>query len=289
MAMKKIFNYHEEVTHNKLRDICKQHGVSVYPKLRIADILPIEKSGISDTDYRFALQSHFDFVVVDSKHTPLFAVEFDGPTHNREEQKSRDETKYRLCDRFEFPILRINARHLFDKYRNFDLLSWFVEVWFLREAFFEAQEAGGVPWDESFDPMLFLSLPSRKEKFPLWLSAELRVKIQRLSESGRCLDFGPSEWIGVDSQGNYHGISWLMIDDKSGVFANSAMRSQRFPIIESEILSEILVFEIYKELNAVLEGQSKPLSLTQLDEIIKDYSEKYKMRTCTGISRSNNG
>lgn len=115
MALKKILNFHEEVTHKRLREICAQYGACVYTKIRFADIIPIEKSGISDSEYRFALQSHFDFVVSDSKHTPLFAVEFDGQTHNKAEQKARDKVKDNLCSQFAFPILRINSKYLFYK------------------------------------------------------------------------------------------------------------------------------------------------------------------------------
>lgn len=289
MVLKKIFNFHEEVTHKKLKDICDKYGASVHTKLRIADIFPIEKSGIPDIDYRFALQAHFDFVIVDSEHMPLFAVEFDGPTHDTNTQKSRDEIKDKLCDKFELPILRIKSNHLFRKFGSFDLLTWFIEVWFLREAFHEAQETGSVPWDEPFDPMLCLSLPGRKEKFPLWLSAELRVKIQNFAKSGKVSDYVPSEWIGIDSQGNYRGISWLLIDDTSAILSKSAMRSQRFPIIESEVLSEILVFEIYEELEYVLEGKAEPVPLTRLDEIIKKNTENLEMMSCfSGRSRSGN-
>lgn len=165
------------------------------------------------------------------------------------------------------------------------MLSWFVEVWFLREAFHEAQEAGNVPFDEPFDPMAIVSCSGLKEKFPFWLSAELRVKIRRLSESGKILDGVPSEWIGVDSQGNYHGISWLRIDNESGVLAQSAMRTQKFPIIVSEILSEILIFELYEEIISVLKKKSKPVSFTLLDKNIKDYTKKFKMVLCVGVSR----
>ncbi len=112
MARKKIFNPSEEITHIKLKIICEEYGTSVYPKVRIADILPIDNSGISSEDYGFALKSHFDFVVADSNHTPVFVVEFDGPTHTLPSQKKRDDRKDKLCDRFEFPILRINAKYL---------------------------------------------------------------------------------------------------------------------------------------------------------------------------------
>jgi hypothetical protein len=283
MAVKKILNLHEEVTHRRLGDVCEKYHAVVFPKIRLADVFPIGNSGISHEEYRFALQSHFDFVISDNSHTPLFAVEFDGPAHNAPEQVVRDQLKDHLCERFDFPLLRINARYLPKKYKNLDLLSWFIEVWFFREAFFKAQETGSVPSDEPFDPFFVLTLPGRKERFPLWLSADIRIKIKQLAKSGKCLDFAPSEWIGEDDRGNYYGIIWLRINNEVGVFARSAMKSQRFPIVQSEILSELLVFQLYEELCAVLNGHIGAVPLMQIDDLVKSYADKYDMRSAGGI------
>jgi hypothetical protein len=126
--VKKLLNLHEEATRSRLKAVCSEWGATVFAKVHVADVLPIENSGISDADFRFALRSHFDFVVCDTEHTPLFAVEFDGPSHDKPEQARRDIQKNSLCERFQFPILRINARYLVRKYGTFDLLSWFVHV-----------------------------------------------------------------------------------------------------------------------------------------------------------------
>src|SRR5262245_23516917 len=104
MALKKILNLHEEVSHKRLRKACEKYGASVYPKMRVADVLPIENSGISSDLYRFALQAHFDFLVTDNDHSPLFAVEFDGPRHRTGEQINRDERKKKLCEQFHSPF-----------------------------------------------------------------------------------------------------------------------------------------------------------------------------------------
>ena len=56
-------------------------------------------------------------------------------------------------ERFELPLLRINANYLHRKYRDFDLLSFFLELWFLRDSVFKALEAGFVP--VPFDDPLF--------------------------------------------------------------------------------------------------------------------------------------
>jgi len=266
--------------------VCGKYGAIVYSKVRVADVLPIENSGISNDEYRFALQSHFDFVVTNTDQTPLFSVEFDGPTHQTKKQKLRDERKEQLCLNFDFPILRINARYLNKKYRCFDLLSWFVECWFFHEAFFEAQRAGLVPCDEPCDPMLVLSLPGHRQRFPLWLSADLRIKIQNLAKLKKIKDFVPSHWIGTDDQGYYHGIMWLRIDDEMGAVTHAAMRSQHFPIIESELLCELLVFQLYEELSRVLEKGVEPTPINKINERVKEDTKKYRLRMAGGLLAS---
>lgn len=278
MATKKILNLHEEVTQRNLKEICEKYGALVFPKVRVADVLAIEGSGISDNEYRFALQSHFDFVVTDKDHSPLFSVEFDGPSHADPRQQGRDQLKNQLCDRLSFPLLRVNARYLPKKYRNIDLLSWFVEVWFFQEAFAQAQEDGAVSADEICDPLSVLGLPGRNERFPLWLSADLRIRIQRLNKAGKCYDFAPSYWVGKDGDGNYHGIMWICVTKNSGVMTRSGIRAQRFPVIEREILSELLVFQLYEELDAVIRGENLTLPLSDIDAVIRAYEAKYEPR-----------
>ena len=53
-------------------------------------------------------------------HLPIFAVEFDGPLHEVSEQRVRDAQKNELCDRFEFPLLRINSRYIDHQFRGME-------------------------------------------------------------------------------------------------------------------------------------------------------------------------
>jgi hypothetical protein len=69
-------------------------------------------------------------------------------------------------------------------------------VWFLAEAFERAHSSGQISPDEPFDPWAFLIIPGLKGRFPLWLSAEPRSKLQRLQQQGKCLDFAPAEIVG---------------------------------------------------------------------------------------------
>jgi hypothetical protein len=69
-VLKKVLNLHEEAVSQRLRAICDEHGASVYVKVRVADVLPIENSGISHEEYAYALKSHFDFVGCEQRAQP---------------------------------------------------------------------------------------------------------------------------------------------------------------------------------------------------------------------------
>ena len=146
----KLLNSYEEVTYQRVREVAEANWAHVFIKVRLADAIPINNSGISQADFSFALKAHLDFLVTDADYNSLFAVEFDGPTHGTETQQKRDRQKDALMERFALPLLRINANYLNRKYRDFDLLSYFIELWFLRDDFLKAQEAGLVPFDEAF-------------------------------------------------------------------------------------------------------------------------------------------
>jgi hypothetical protein len=282
--VKKILNLQEEATNLRLKEVCYMYDAHAYPKIRVADVLPIEGSGISNEQFRFALQAHFDFVVCDKEQIPQFAVEFDGPSHKDDSQRRRDLAKDDLCDRFEFPILRINLRHIVKKYKSYDLLSWFVEHWFLAQEFYEAQRQGHVPWDEPYDPMMFFTLPGRSHRFPMWLSSGLRIKVQHLQKKGKIKDSIISHWIGVDKSGHYHGLSWLRINDAESILAESGMRKQRFPVSESELLSEILAFLVFERLEAVFSGEESALPIHEIHRALHAAAAKYKMRSFAGCS-----
>jgi len=282
--VKKIFNLHEEVTNSRLKEICDSIGAHVYPKVRIADVLNIEGSGISGEHFRFALQSHFDFVVCDSEQIPQFAVEFDGPSHKKNAQRKRDAMKDFLCEKLSFPILRINSNHLKKSYKSYSLLGWLVEHWFLGKAFYEAQEKGLIPWDEPYDPMMIFSMSGSQLKWPMWLSSELRIKIKKLHEQGKIRDWIIPHWIGVDQRGDYHGLSWIKINSSEAVLVETGMRKQRFPVSECELLIEILAFLIFDRLEAVLSGKESTLPIGQVKHALRSAAAKYDRRAFGGFS-----
>lgn len=279
MGFKKILNRSEDITHTMLKTVCEKYDAAVFAKVRVADVLPIEQKAIGYELSQFALQAHFDFVVSSAKYDPFFAVEFDGPSHKTDRQIERDNKKNRICEIFQFPLVRINPKYLYNKYRDINLLSWFIEVWFTRQQFFDAQNNGDIPEEEMFDPQMIVSLPDKKGLFPLWLSLDVLSQIRKLAEAKKIKYPLPTgEWIGIDDSGNYHGIMWLWIDEDIGVCAQSAMRAQNFPVVETDILGEILIFQLFNALLDVLDKKAPATPIRTLIEEIKTFEAKYTVR-----------
>lgn len=290
--VKKLLNSYENLTHQRLLAACQRWRSVVFPKVRIADVLPISNSGIDSTDFSFALKSHFDFVVADEQHMPQFAAEFDGPSHNEEVRVSRDETKNRLCARFAFPLLRINAKFLPSTHRGMDLLSWLVEDWFLSQAFYEAQKQGHISPYEAYDPFLVLAdstdeliEPDKIKLFPLWPSKDVFAELRAFHRKGILKSPNPSLFVGLDDSGNHRAISWIGINSAQEIIANTAMRSQLFPSVSfSDLAGEIVAFELLQEVKRFMAGEHVPTYLDSIQSTVDEYMENYRL--CYSVGHS---
>lgn len=287
--LKKVLNLHEEAVSQRLRAICDQNGAAVYAKVRVADVLPIENSGISSEEYTYALKSHFDFLVANGRQDPLFAVEFDGPSHGSPAQEVRDAIKNRLADRFGLPLLRVRSAHLLRRYDGWDLLSWIVDVWFLQEEADRMYAAGELPDDFDFDPAFIISTPQRQRRFPYWLGLDAQLKIQELHKKGAVLDFAPSTYRAVDDAENHRALAFLRIDLQSGVYVTAAMRSQRMRLDLSEPIRGVLFNDLYHQLEAALKDPSLPVPLTEIDRCVKEFTSTYKVLSWGGYAPPEEG
>ena len=105
-----LVNEGEIRTDEALREAAEGIGFRVHAKVRLADALAVDRSGLSTEAYSYALWSHFDWVVADEKSSrPEFAVEFDGESHVEAQARRRDALKDEICARLGLPLLRIDS------------------------------------------------------------------------------------------------------------------------------------------------------------------------------------
>jgi hypothetical protein len=274
---KRLVNRQEEKAHGELKSVADDYGYVVYLKVRVADVLPIEDSGITQEQYTYALKAHFDFVACDSDYNPVFVVEFDGPSHQADVQRLRDSMKDGLCKRFDMPILRINTNHLVQKYNKASLLRWIVSAWELQKSFDEAQERGQIPWDEGFDPvMLWHPGKTVEEIHPHWLSLKPRLTIEQLHKQGRLPKASSCQFVFMDDAGNYHGIEWMDVTDKTVLCVETAMRSQLFPIYLGDLFSELLPVLLFEKLEQFLATGQGAVEPHAVEQRVTDWKKRYR-------------
>ncbi|MFX4303677.1 DUF2726 domain-containing protein [Alicyclobacillus tolerans] len=284
---KKIMNLSEAITYNQAQEICERNGAVAYPKVRLADILPIENSGISDELFKFALASHFDVIVTNREGYPLFAVEFDGVQHVQSpKQIERDKKKDALCERFDMPLLRINTEYLNDYYRQMNLLSWCIETWFALQWFSEAQENGQIPYNEPFmPPMSFNHIPGYNKNFPLWLSKDALGRIAKLYEQNVIVDMSPSTIVWSDKSNNeYHSLAWVLIDENRAVLTTANIKGQNFPISMVDVVEDIALIQLNNKLVQTLDNEVSAVSPEAIDQAISDMEAKKYVLSHLSIS-----
>jgi len=273
MALKRILvNPSEDKTFRLLLRQAEGEDVYVCPKVSLKDVLPFENASLSKDLRDFCWRAHFDFVVMTAESEPLFAVEFDGASHDEAIQTVRDRKKDELCCIFSLPILRINSLYLSPSYRRTELLSWFAECFFTERAFQEAEEKGWISPEDGFDPFCISNIGDRQD-WPLDLSHDIREDFRGLHAAGRIFDEQPSFVVGRDKEGVYRAFAFIAITRNSGVFAKTAMRAQQFGNIQADALEMLICFEIHDALKDALAGASKPEPMLTLME---------RMESCIG-------
>lgn len=93
--------------YNSLKPITDELGYSIMCKVRLAD-LAYTPSGIQHYMKWFnAVRSkHIDFVVCSSDTSPIFAIEIDDKTHDKESRQQRDEFVNRIFENKSVKLLR---------------------------------------------------------------------------------------------------------------------------------------------------------------------------------------
>jgi hypothetical protein len=240
----KLVNRSEELVLHELSSIACDNHLLVFPKMRLQDVILKGNTTLLPREFTYYTRAHFDFVLVDSEHRPVMAVEFDGPFHSSVHQIERDRLKSDFCKEVEFPLLRVNANHVIRKFRGMTLLRWIIEVNALEKAFYDAQEQGAVPLDEPFDLCFFDSVGGTgNPRFPYWLSADATQQINKICRAAD--KSGWSNQSGYDAAGNIHELAFVYLGDQIH-WAKTGVRHQNvnFPIFD--LAREVSVCELGK-------------------------------------------
>jgi hypothetical protein len=209
--------------------VCEATGTTPYAKFRIADAIEIERSGIADSLYKYALSAHFD-ILVSKNNKAYLAIEFDGGGHDAR----NDGKKAAICEFFKLPMVRVKESHLDAKVFEDTAVGFFIWQLFCVDAFLE--QYGQDPY-EPYDPLFFASVPGKDRSWPFAYAARWRARLVRpFREAGEAffggkvrefykhglLQFGTIFCTCVrDSE--YRSIYAQLVDDDRVVFGESRL------------------------------------------------------------------
>ena len=253
-----LVNEGEVRTDAALREAAEALGYRVSPKVRVADVLDIDRSGLSDPAYGYALRSHFDWVVYDSEtNLPEFAVEFDGESHEDPAARRRDVTKNGICAIFGLPLLRIDKAAYRPTIRR-TVIGYLVESWAAYRGFCDAQERGDIPEEEIFTPWAVLDVGDDGRASFRDISGYARRMVARLHESGRVTDWGPTSACRGSMEGDREhaeGFAWVGTPDGRLVVGHARIRAFSFPAVgDSDLAEDLALFDLADRLSRLTEG-----------------------------------
>lgn len=112
---------------NVLKNLNNKYAVS--SKMRVADVLNIDKSNVSSKEFDFSLRAHFDFVVYNKEDSfPVLVMELDGKEHREnEEVMAKDELKNALCNKHSLSILRIPSNEHMDYKKLYSIMKEYLK------------------------------------------------------------------------------------------------------------------------------------------------------------------
>jgi hypothetical protein len=125
ISIRPILNRYERQALGILKKVAERFGMSVLPKLRIKDVLPLDTQAVREDLQTFGEQASFDFTIA-AENAPVLAIEFDGPDYAEESCIIRNQKKQEICDQLELPLLRVDTQYL-RKIATFTTLELVIE------------------------------------------------------------------------------------------------------------------------------------------------------------------
>lgn len=254
-----LVNEGEFKTDEALREAAASVGYGVHTKVRVADTLAIDRSGLTDEQYGYALRSHFDWVVTDLASTvPEFAVEFDGQSHEDDRVRRRDALKDSICERLGLPLLRIDRFGLRPTIRR-TVIWYLVESWALWCGFSEAQDDGTLPLDEVFEPWAFIDGVDA-HGYPIFrdMARPTRTLVARLAAKGLLRDPIASHAYRSghrDDPDHAEAYAWAMTTDSRVIIGHARIRAYSFPaVLDSDLSDDLAHLDLGARLMRLTEG-----------------------------------
>jgi hypothetical protein len=264
--LRKFRNNSEDRVQREIRAVVGRHEAELHEKVRIADIIDIGKLDRRETG-TYALQAHFDFVLIDDRREAVVAIEFDGAGHD----PKNDEKKNSICRQADLPLIRIHSFEQVRETNAITLARYLVELVFHARAFLRMQAQGQISAEEPFMLSAFIRSDAKhifdsEFDFVANANTKLTKALQRSGLAGDSLPHLSISRLTVRAPDGELG-AYLSINSKKGPIIGAArlrvtLASAGFLAEIGTVTTEIAEFaygmaadELLENIRLVSEGQ----------------------------------
>lgn len=102
-----------------LKPITDKHDCIICPKIGLKDIVDITDRREHKKWFAKVSQKHVDFVICDCSLKPLFAIELDDKSHNKDSARFNDNFKNELFSKIGLPLKRVTSSYRYDELEEY--------------------------------------------------------------------------------------------------------------------------------------------------------------------------
>lgn len=268
-----LTNRSEIAADSTLVKITAANGDRLHAKVPLAEIIDIDVTEVRKVaDKRFMLMASFDFVIT-RQNRPLFAVEIDGRHHSQDLQSfERDRKKDAISETVGLPMLRVSSDLALLRNGRRTILEYVVDSYYLFEAFFSAQEAGTIPWDEPFARSSIVETLPEGEVIR-GLDAKTINYLAQCEHEGKIPNRVPDTFvIRVPNRRNVRCLAYLAVAPDRFIRADVQVRDFRFVgLTPGELAETLAVIEIGRIVEEWVVGDA-PVAINRL-RLARDFEE----------------
>jgi hypothetical protein len=255
---KRLLNHCERAARDLVRDAASRFGAEVFSKVRLADVLDINQSGLSHDEFNYALKSHLDFVVT-RNDIAEFALEFDGPHHTYDECAiSNDLAKQSICRQLNLPLLRVDAQFL-RPLEKFSVLTWLVTMWFAN-----AQNENCL-----FDYMGFFENSSSDTIDPFQASRRF-VCVKLMGSSPQKVEF----YRGRDRFGYALAVAIYRVDNQRAIIGRGRCQtSLDWPVNSEFVAADLAFLDLRDHLELWIHGENRVLERDMANTLAREFQQ----------------
>ncbi|GKX30258.1 hypothetical protein SH1V18_27380 [Vallitalea longa] len=102
--------------YNTLYDVCIDLDVTLFTKVRVADIVKVKSKDDYMSYFNKICSKHIDFVICDNRTLkPIICLELDDSSHNRKDRIERDKFINEVLTSIGYGVIHIPCKYKYDK------------------------------------------------------------------------------------------------------------------------------------------------------------------------------